>query len=258
MLRTIGFTVLCILSLVSPVHAKTWTFVTKPFPPFSSEADATKTGQPGPHAGPFARIILRVCSELKQPCRIQVYPWRRALQLAEKGHVEGLYSLVPYATRDRDFYLCRNLVRTSNGLYVRRDRRFSYQSFSDLAGYHIVAYSPSATAEQVQRLLPRAKGAKLVTEADNLRMLRKLSSGRYGRQAVVVINRDVADYLLKHERIDNLVEVGTLGALDFTLGLSRHALSAKDALLFDQTLRRLYQNGTLQPLLRDAGLHPAP
>lgn len=253
-------TSLLLLLLSPPVAAQSrvWTFVTEPFPPFSSAADAAadsrelRTG-----AGPFALVIRQACLRLQWSCRIDVYPWRRALSAAEKGEVDGIYSVVDNPERQHAFYLSPFVVRSHYGLFIREEASLTYRQPADLAGRVVAAYGPSGTSALVTSLLPQMPGATFQMEPDNIRLLKKLAAGRYGPQGVVVLNADVAHYLLRHEAIQGVKEVGMLAPIAYAIGLSRNGVMPAEAALFTDTLLAMLRSGELARLVQSTGVQPA-
>ena len=259
MRRAIIASWLLLLPSLTQASSPSWIFVTEPFAPFSSAAD-TLDGQSPPQAtaSPFARIIYRVCQQLQRRCRIEIYPWRRALSLAEQGSVQGIYTVVHNREREQAFYLTPSLIRGRYTLLTRQREAFTYHSPRDLAGRTIAAYGPSGTSSLVETLLPQAPGAGLQLEPDNLRVLKKLEAGRYGTGGVAVINGDVARQLLAAEGIRDLQEVTDLAPIDYAIGLSRKSVTAAEAEAFNQALEALRRSGELTSLIQHGGLTPAP
>ena len=100
--------------LAFDARAQTMTFVMDPFPPFTYEED-------GNAAGPMSDTIRAVCAELKWQCTLEVYPWRRALKLAEDGLVDGIYAIADIPERRR--FLLRHAADHRVGLRVVRTPR---------------------------------------------------------------------------------------------------------------------------------------
>jgi polar amino acid transport system substrate-binding protein len=75
-------------------------FVTEEFPPFSYSRGNNA-------AGALPDVVNQVCRKLDYHCSIEVLSWRRALQLAEDGEVDGIFSVIQSPARHQAFLLRR-------------------------------------------------------------------------------------------------------------------------------------------------------
>lgn len=231
------------------LRAETWRFVTEPFPPYNYEQEGRATG-------PMPEIVRAACARLAIQCNIEVMPWRRALQMAEQGKADGVFSLVRIPEREASFYLGPPVVELTYSFFVSSTSSLHYQRLADLNGYTLAAYGPSGTQRALEEL--QAGGGKfdIVQEIDNLTALRKLAAGRYGERGAVLINRDVAYWLIREEHLDNLKAVGDLRRLAYYIGLSRQRVSEAAANRFHQALVALGREGQLRAILKKHGLRP--
>lgn len=225
-------------------------FVTEPFPPYNYL-------EAGRAAGPMPEIVRAACERMAVQCTIEVMPWRRALQLAEQGKADGAFSLVRIPEREASFYLGPAVADVTYTLFAQKKSSLRYQQAADLNGYTLAAYGPSGTLRTLQEL--QASGGKfdIIQEVDNATVLRKLAAGRYGERGAVLINRDVAYWLIREEGLDNLKEVGDLRRLAYHIGLSRQRVSEPTANRFNQALLALGRDGRLRAILKKHGLRPA-
>ena len=69
-------------------------FVSHPFAPYTVEENGVATG-------PLPDTMRAVCEAIKAQCKVEVYPWRRALKLAEDGFVDGIYVVSNIAEREQ-------------------------------------------------------------------------------------------------------------------------------------------------------------
>jgi ABC-type amino acid transport substrate-binding protein len=90
---------------------ETLTFVMQAFPPFAVEDH-------GEVRGVFPEFLKHVCDALKATCRIEVYPWRRALRLAEAGVVDGILVIQNLPGRERAFHISEPIVHSSYSVFV--------------------------------------------------------------------------------------------------------------------------------------------
>lgn len=250
-----------LLLLSGPLLAAEWTFVTEDFPPFSYPQAGSVVAADAPvamAAGPFAEIIEQACKRLAWHCTLHVLPWRRALDLAETGQVEGIFTVLDVPERQRYFYISRMLLAARYSLFTLPGQTLDYHQPSDLNGFHIGVYGPSGTALVLAGLLKQAEGATLEMETDNPRVLRKLVAGRYGERGAVVINHDVALYLQRQLGLPALREAGTVKAIAYGVGLSRARVSEADFQTFNAVLGELQRDGTVANIARQHQLQVAP
>ena len=225
-------------------------FVTEPFPPYNYL-------EAGRAAGPMPEIVRAACERIAVHCHIEVMPWRRALQLAEQGKVDGAFALVRIPEREASFYLGPAVVDLTYTLFAQKTSLLRYQKQADLNGYTLAAYGPSGTLRTLQDLQASGGKFEIVQEVDNATVLRKLAAGRYGERGAVLINRDAANWLIREEGLDNLKEAGDLRRLAYHIGLSRKSVSEVTANRFHQALLALSRDGRLRAILKKHGLRPA-
>jgi polar amino acid transport system substrate-binding protein len=239
-------------SIASAADAKPLTlkFATEPYPPFQYE----EAGKP---AGPLIEILEAVCSAAELECTAQMMPMRRTLTTAGSGMLDGITIALRTPEREKSFYVSDDVVRTSLTLFTRAGSGFNYHEAQDLNNTSIGVYGPSGTSITLNEL---AKGttAQIEIELDNLTTLKKLAAGRYGARGAAFINRDVATVLIKENNIEGIVAAGDAKIIDYAFGLSRSAVSAEQAELFNEKLRLLKHNGTVKKILQKYGLTPAP
>ena len=233
--------------LAFDARAQTMTFVMDPFPPFTYEED-------GKAAGPMSDTIRAVCAELKWQCTLEVYPWRRALKLAEDGLVDGIYAIADIPERRGFFYVTPPIIELAYALFAHRASPLTYTRASDLEGYTVGAYGPSAATKAAETLVQSVPATKLVIEVDNTTLLRKLSGMRYGERAVAVANVDVGKLLIRQENIPDLKVAGVVSKIEYCIGLSRKKVSETQAEEFTAALRRLLKAGKVKQIADKYGV----
>jgi polar amino acid transport system substrate-binding protein len=226
------------------------TFVMQSFPPFVFE-------EQGKIQGPFPEAVFAVCEAMKVDCRLTVYPWRRALRLAENGSVDGILVIQKMDDRVQSFYLTDPVMYSSYGLYVHQSSALNDVSAEHLAGYTVGAYGPSATSRAAAKMLKSVPNSRLELEIDNLTVLKKLSAQRYGEKGAALVNVDVANYLTKQDGLTRLKLAGEIRPIAYLIGLSKSRVSSTQAQRFRTVLRRLRDNGTLQKIAEKYGLRAA-
>jgi polar amino acid transport system substrate-binding protein len=217
------------------------TFVMQSFPPFAFE-------QGSRIQGPFPELVLDVCKAMNTSCKLAVYPWRRALRLAENGAVDGILVVQKLSQRESSFYLTEPVIHSSYGLYVSRDSDLQDFSSMQFPGYTIAAYGPSATSQTASDMLKSSSATGLMMEIDNLTVLRKLAAKRYGAKGAAVVNVDVANYLIKQGNLTQVKLIGEIRQIEYVIGLSKRRVSEQQAKRFSATLHRLMEDGTVKAI----------
>lgn len=238
--------------LAVPALAATpdYSFVTEEFPPYSY-------AQGGQAAGPMADVLRALCLRLATHCRIEVQPWRRALQQAESGRVDGIFTVVDLPERRQFFHVSPPVIRARYVFVELAISSTPWRGLPDLAGRTVGVYGPSATESALRELGSgyRYQGSE---ETDNLVALRKLAAGRYGRGGLVLVNEGAARWLIAHQHITGLRVLPPVRDLMYSFGLSRQRLDAAAAGRFAAALRQLCHSGEMARLVRPYGLQVAP
>jgi polar amino acid transport system substrate-binding protein len=225
-------------------------FVMQPFPPYT----ATENGQP---SGFFADVMHEVCNSMQARCRIEIYPWRRALAMTMGGGVDGALMVRKTPERLLALHFSPAIVQSSYVLYAQQQSTLRYAGPADLAGYTVAAYGPSGTSRAAEALVQKIPGARFQLEIDNQTALRKLRSGRYGKKAVVVINKDLGQYLLRQEGGAALKQIGELEPVEYYIALSRKRLPQQQVERFNSILLERMRDGTVAAIARKYGLKAA-
>jgi len=223
------------------------TFVMDPFPPFTYEEN-------GRAAGPMSDTIQAACDELKLQCKLEIYPWRRALKMAEEGAVDGIYAIADIPERRHFFHLTPPIVESAYAVFAHRNSALAYARPSDLDGYTVASYGPSAASHAAETLAKGVPSVKLVVEIDNTTLLRKLSSQRYGELGVAVANVDVGNWLIHQQHIPDLKVAGLISKVEYCIGLSRARVSEKQADEFNAALRKLLKAGKVRQIAERHGV----
>ena len=216
-------------------------FVTEPFPPYTYELV-------GRGAGPMVDVLNTVCARLKQECKVEVMPWRRALAMAVNGEVDGVFTVADTPERRAVLYVSAPVVEAQYAFFALTGNPFEFSRPGDLPGRTIGVYGPSATSSTLQNLLG-GKEAGMVVEIDNRTVLRKLRAGRYGANGLALVNERVAEDLIEREALIGLRKAGTTTPFNYHFGFSRKRFDAANLARFDQVLDDLCRSGQLQDLL---------
>jgi polar amino acid transport system substrate-binding protein len=222
-------------------------FVTEEFPPFSYSR--------GAHAsGAMSEIVNLTCFTLQWQCSIEVWPWRRALQMAESGEVDGIFTVIDSPERRRAFNITPMLVKSGYDFYTTRASNFIYQQPADLKDHVVGVYGPSGTSLVLQDKLHDVANVDIQLITNNQRLLLMLHAGRFGDTGVVVLNQDVARHLIEHEQLYALRPAGHLSEIAYGVGFSRLRVPQEVFERFSQQLNYLRANGQLETIIRRYGL----
>lgn len=244
-----------------PLLAAEWIFVSEDFPPFSYPQAGSEVAVDAPlakAAGPLAELVELACQRLGHHCRMQVLPWRRALELAETGKVDGIFAILDVPERQRYLHVSRMLLTTRYSLFTMPAATLAYRQPSDLQNARVGVYGPSGSSLVLEALFKQTEGATLEMETDNQRVLRKLVAGRYGAQGAVLMNHDVARHLQRQLGLPALRDAGTVQAIAYGVGLSRARVSAADFQAFNAVLDELHRDGSLASIARRHQVQMAP
>lgn len=131
---------LAVIILISAsVTAMQLHFVTEEFPFFSYSRGATA-------GGALQEIVEATRVILRWHCIIDVLLWRRALQQAEEGEVDSIFTAIQPPARQQKFFITPMLVSSGYDFYAQRSSNFSYTQPSDLSGRQVGVYDPSGTS----------------------------------------------------------------------------------------------------------------
>lgn len=241
---------LCLLAVPALAAASDYRFVTEDFPPYSY-------AQGGQAAGPMADVLRAVCRRLARSCVIEVQPWRRALQQAEAGKVDGIFTVVDMPERRQYFHVSPPVIRARYVFVELATSSKPWHALQDVGGRTVGVYGPSAT-ESALRELGNGYSFQVSEETDNLMALRKLAAGRYGANGLVLMNEGVASWLISHQHITGLRVLQPVRDLMYAFGLSRMRLDGDEAGRFASALHQLCHSGDMARLVRPYGLQPAP
>lgn len=224
---------------ISQAAGRSMHFVTEPFPPFTLEQDNRAVG-------PMVDVLNEACRRLQWQCSIEVMPWRRALTLAEQGKVDGIFTVVDIPERRALFHVSVPVVKAHYALFALKPATALRRLPGELAGREIGVYGPSATSVALQKLVGERGTVDIRLEPDNLTVLKKLAAGRYGRNGLAMVNRDVANWLITNNAITNVGFAGPVSELAYSFGLSRRRIDAGVAYEFNQVLSALCEAGQLR------------
>lgn len=223
-------------------------FVTEPFPPYTYASQ-------GKAAGPMVDVLQAACAQLKRACQIEVLPWRRALAMAERGEVDGIFTVSNTAERRQYFHVSVPVIDARYTLFAQAGEDFRLGADrQQLKGRTIGVYGPSGTAIALDELIAGVPDVGKHVEPDNITVLRKLAAGRYGHEGLALLNEAVALELIRSENLAGLQAAGTIKQFSYAFGLSRSRVTPEEARRFDAALHALCSSGRTAALLKPYAL----
>jgi len=225
-------------------------FVMQAFPPFVMDEHSESEGA-------FPEMVRAACALMKADCRMEIYPWRRALRMAEEGEVHGILVIQKLPERERRFYMTPPIAHSSYVVFARQESHIAYSSPHDLDGYTIGVYGPSATSQAADGIAKAVPAVRIVLEVDNATVLRKLAALRYGEKAVAVMNADVGRYLILSQGIGGLAVAGEIRKVEYYIGLSRKRFNDRQAERFNAALQEFGKRGVIRAIANKYGLRLA-
>ncbi|MFG6467843.1 substrate-binding periplasmic protein [Roseateles sp. BYS87W] len=234
----------------APVQAPTreLRFLTEPFPPYTYASE-------GHAAGPMVDVLQAACARLVWRCEVEVMPWRRALAMAQRGEVEGLFTVVDSPERRQYFHVSPPGIEGRYVLFTRAGSGLHYQGDAQvLAGRTVGAYGPSATALTLESLIDGVPRVRSEIEPDNRTVLRKLAAGRYGEDGAALVNEAVAQLLIREDNLTALQPAGLVKTFGYAFGLNRQTVDPAQAAAFAKAVYELCRSGRTAELLKPYGL----
>jgi polar amino acid transport system substrate-binding protein len=241
----------CLPQLAAPLQAAppTLHFATKPFAPYAY-ADAN-----GRAAGPLVELLQAACADTGWHCTVAVLPWRRALGMAERGELDGVFPVVDSAARRSAFHLSPAVLQARYVLVSHQ--RGTAGPPPGLAGRTVAAYGPSDAATTLRQLAEGQPGVRVAIEPDHQTVLRKLLAGRYGDDGLALVNEAVAKHLRDTGDMHALQAVGVVKPLRYAYALVPQRVGSAQAQAFAAAVAALCRSGQASALLRRHALPAA-
>lgn len=225
------------LLLAKPVLAAKLSLYTESYPPFSYEEEGHVVG------GLSTEIVRALMDRAGLAFSIELVPWARALQSAERQHDACVFSARRTADRETRFTWIGPLVSDPLALFGKADLTFKLRTLTDARKYRVGSYNGASAIQYLEEAFVHAELAP-----DDKLNPRKLEAGhidlwaaseRHGRyvansvgvtdiRSVLIINHGVQSqmYLAFHremppalvDRLNTLLRTmssgGTLARID--------------------------------------------
>jgi polar amino acid transport system substrate-binding protein len=237
---------------LSPCFAADLNFVSEPFPPYSYPVSSSNSAA----AGPMAEIMQIACSRMRIQCHTEIMPWRQAYSKVTNGGVDGIFSLMPTEDRKKTLYFTDVIVGGAYTFFAPVADHITYRNPSDLDGRTVAVYGPSGTSTALENIIDQTT-ARSVMELSNDILLEKLKKGLYGEHALVLMNRDVANVMLKQHAIMGMRPAGDLLPVAYAFAFSRKRANQMLVIQFDNTIKTMLKDGSIRTILHKYGLNMA-
>ena len=197
-------------------------------------------------SGATVELIELLLSRLDQPATIELLPWARALERAQRQTNSGVFETVRNQEREARFKWVGPLKMHTIGLYGRSDV-FRGRHFAALAGSNYIAceYRQSVHVNSLKRL-GFTEGRNLILTVNHGDCFTLLLKGRV--QLVVLNEAGYAEHQLKMQQAGHdLILMQPLSQVQLYLALS---LDIDDSVVerWQQVLEQSYRDGSMRRL----------
>lgn len=235
---------LCCSSLVLAAELRPLNLVTEDYPPFNMPGDI-----PGEVRGISTDIVRQLMRREERPHRIKLYPWQRAINMAQTTPDTCVYSMSRTPEREALYVWIGPLVHNNWVLFAREtDATASMLSkIEDSKDKRIGSYQGDAIVPWLQ-----SRGYKVdVAPRDELNP-RKLLAGRIDLWATGGL---IGQYLLRQQRIGGIVPRLTFNQTSMYLACHRD-MPADEAKQLNHQLQQMREDGSIAAIYKRNGYQP--
>jgi len=201
--------------------------------------------------GPLSEIIITAYQRMGYEVRLEFFPWARALETAQDGTVDGIFSMWYRADREEWFAFSDPMVPNEIGFYKWTSDTISFERLEDLEPYVVGVVRGYANT-------PEFDQASYITKeeaTDDEMNIRKLCKQRVD---LILTDKELARYLIDTnypECSDSLEWMEpALEIVPQYLAISRLAADYQTKLNdFNEGLKRITEDGSLQQILTKHG-----
>lgn len=210
-------------------------------PPFMYE---DKNGQA---AGLYPILLRAVFERMGVQAQVNPYPWKRALDMGEKGQV-GVGGIYKNTRRLQIFDYSEVLYSEKIVLYVRTGQAFQFSKIQDLQGKTIGTLTGWSYGDEFD--LARERGGFVVEEVgSDDENFKKLLLGRL--DCIAVIELGAAEIILKEHYDEQIEELPVpLAVNDTYLVFAKNSPQAELLKNFNAILRAMKLDGSYVALIR--------
>jgi len=229
------------MSSAQSIAEEQLTLYTEHFPPYNFEEN-------GAIRGINADILSQACVIAKIKCDMQLYPWLRALELAQKNPASGIFSIVRTKARSNLFQWIGPLASSKAYLYRLASRSEVSATNLEQAKQFSVAVAHGDVYEEFLLAEGFSYGKNLIEFRSKSEPIPLFLQGKVD----LVIGSDIAmpswlaSYQMPAEAAIPVVDVSDTGNNFIALN---HAVSAELANRLQQAIDQLKQNGKYQQIV---------
>jgi polar amino acid transport system substrate-binding protein len=210
-------------------------------------------GETLPDLGFTSEILVKAFERVGYKVKIEIYPWKRAMEITREGKCDALYSAYYTEERAATYAISDPYIQGEVYLCTKKDRDISYKSLRDLSAYKIgvvMGYANSPEFDSADYL----KKDEATSDLVNLKKLIK------DRVDLIAIDRYVAIHHLKTSSffVENAGDVKflepPLQSSPVHVMFSKASPAYKKHLAdFNKGLKEIKKEGTFDKIMRKHG-----
>ncbi|MBF0588130.1 MAG: transporter substrate-binding domain-containing protein [Magnetococcales bacterium] len=226
-------------------------FATVQFPPFTYMQDGKVTGV-------ATEIVRTVVERMGYTPQFEIYPTKRAKNMAKTGRVAGLFTITKNAERQAMFHFSRPLAVIQDVFFKNKKRAIDWTHMGDLKPYIVGAtdgynYAPVFLKALRDRVF---RAEMIASHTPELQHLRKLASGRIDLAIceINVCNHIIRQWAPTLDSIDFIQRyIGPVRT--FHIGFTRQWPDAEQLVKrFNQELEKFRREGGLKRIYKAFGV----
>ncbi|WP_076410600.1 ABC transporter substrate-binding protein [Shewanella sp. UCD-KL12] len=239
--------VLMAQSTIIAASAKPLKIVSNEYPPFYSHLLADY--------GVVSHLAHEALKRANHTITHDFYPFSRAVLLTKAGYADGIIGIWYRKSREEWVAYSLPLLSVQVVFLKRVDRDIDFEKLSDLSQYSIGVGRGYANPEEFDEAgLKTEEGS---SDSENLKKL------YLGRMDLILISKDVADFLIEQSAIDFRGEFEVIGeplSLElFHFGISKNRADHQVIIeQFNQALNEMKQDGSVLKILEQHGFEANP
>ncbi len=160
-----------------------------------------------PGGGPIAIKIMLACKEANLKCKIDYFPWKRALAMIDAGNADLTFTWSITEERTQKYIFSREAVIFSSVAVFFKKSKFPdgihFTEHKDLVGYTMLGDPTSWYAEDFKKL-----GVETIWMSGNANIWQML---RFGRAQAILLDTYYGLYTLKKDRHELDASAASIG-----------------------------------------------
>ncbi len=247
-----------ILSLLCPFsyskensENKKYNFVSWNSPPYSFLSN-TKTPK-----GLFVDVIKSACKKLNVECTIEIIPYRRVINYAKNGKIDGAFPLTLTKERQEIFTFSEPLANCKLGIFVRKEDPLvvSETNYNKvLNNYIISSFGPSITFSKLENIAKNTPNLELFMdvkiETSFLKLnLNHLETNSKDKKSGIFIDRKIGENIIKSNDLKNLRYSGDLSNFNYHIAFYKNKRDLNFPNNFIKAINEMKKNGELKKII---------